>query len=85
MEEIVEKATIYRKEGVRPLTNYQKSLNNAAQTLSLKDPGLLSKRQMLIEMAREKIIGEDFQFVKGKSRSKKLTSGEPKAKLSKDV
>lgn len=71
-EEIIEMATIYKKETSRPLTNYQKQLNKAAQSLCLENPGLLcKKRSFLIETARQKIIDKGFQFKKGKTRSKK--------------
>ena len=64
-------ATIFKKQSSRPLTNYQKSINAAAVELCLQTPGLLHNRQVLLDTAREKIINEGFQFVKGKSRSKK--------------
>ena len=52
--------------------------------LCLQNPGLLRKRQALIDAARAKIIDEGFQFVKGKSRSKSVTpESEPKPKRQK--
>jgi hypothetical protein len=70
-EEILQKATIYSKESTRPLTNYQKEINKASQTLCLQNPGLLHiKRLELIQMARQKILDDGFQFKKGKTRSK---------------
>ena len=64
-------ATIYKKEITRPLTNYQKRINEAAQELCLANPGLLQKGKLLLDAARAKIIEQGFQFVKGKSRSRK--------------
>lgn len=51
-----------------------KRINEAAQELCLSNPGLLQKRQKLIDEARSKILEEGFQFVKGKSRSKQNQS-----------
>ena len=70
-EEIMDMAIIYRKETNRPLSRYQRRMNDAAQQLCLQNPGLIRKRQLLIDTARERIIADGFQFVKGKSRSKK--------------
>ena len=69
-EKIREMAIIYKKESKRPLTSYQRRINEAAQELCIKNPGLLHKRKLLMEVARQKIL-EGFQFVKGKSRSKR--------------
>ena len=49
-------------------------MNQAAQELCLRNPGLLPKRKLLIDAARDKIIEQGFQFVKGKSHSKKCAS-----------
>ena len=70
-EQIKEMATIYKKESKCPLSNFQQQMNEAAQQLCIKNPGLLHKRKLLMEEARMKIMDEGFQFVKGKSRSKK--------------
>ena len=56
----------------------------------LKNPGLLRKRQALVDAARAKIMKQGFQFVKGKSRSKKTSAAteEPtpkRQKLTRDV
>ena len=69
-EEIKAMSTFFKKETKRPLTNYQKRINEAAQELCLANPGLLQKRKLLLDEARAKIIQQGFQFVKGKSRSK---------------
>ena len=77
---------IYRKESSRSLSEYQKHMNTAAQQLCIKNPRLLRKRQLLIDEARTKILEEGFQFVKGKSRSKKgliKSEIEPKPKRQK--
>ena len=84
-------ATIYKKQACRPLTNYQKHMNQAAGEICVKKPGMLRKQSALIEAARTKIIDEGFQFVKGHSRSKRSTTEDesdckPKRlKLTKDV
>ena len=49
-------------------------MNQAAQELCLRNPGLLHKMKLLIDAARDKIIEQGFQFVKGKSHSKKCAS-----------
>ena len=72
IEEIKEMAKIYKKETTRPLSSYQKRINEAAQRLCVANPALLRKRKALMEEARNLIIEEGFQFVKGKSRSKKV-------------
>ena len=86
-----EMAKIYRKDTDRPLTAYQKRMNEAAQDLCLQNPALLHKRTLLIEESRSKIIAEGFQFVKGKSCSKKVAGPDEqqrpakRRKLSKDM
>ena len=82
-EEVKEMAIIYRKTTSRPLTDYQKRMNSAAQQLCLKSPALVKKWQLLIDEAGKKILEEGFQFVRGKNRSRKGLSrneGEPKPK-----
>lgn len=72
---------IYKKETSRPLSKYQKAINKAAQSLCVHQPSLLRNRQALIERARDKLFADVFQFVKGKSRSKKFSdSDEPPKK-----
>lgn len=46
-------------------------MNEVAQELCLANPGLLQKRKLLMDAAHTKIIDQGFQFVKGKSPSKK--------------
>ena len=87
-EQIRAESQIYKKETTRPLSEYQKRVNKAAEEICLENPGLLRKRSVLLEAARNRIIEEGFQFKKGKSRSKKLTSSEPqpkRVKISQDV
>lgn len=60
-EEIKEMATIYKKQSSRPLSNYQLRMNEAAIKLCLKNPGLLRKRQALVDAAREEIIEQGFR------------------------
>lgn len=69
-------ATIYKKESKRPLSSYQRRINEAAQELCLKNPGFLHQKKLLMEEARKKIIDEGFQFVKGKSRSKRCANSD---------
>ena len=79
-------AIIYRKETSRPLSKYQRRMNDAAQQVCLQNPDLIRKWQLFIHSARQRIIADGFQFVKGKSQSKKdLKDGElvPVAKRSK--
>ena len=79
-EQVREEARIYRKEAKRPLSSYQKKMNDAAEQICLENPSMLRKRSDLVEAARSRIIEEGFQFKKGKSRSKKLTTSEPRSK-----
>ena len=85
MKIIKEMAIIYHKTTSRPLSEYQKCMNSSAQQLCLKNPAL-HKRQLLSDEARKTILEEGFQFVKGKSCSKKGPSrneGELKPKRQK--
>lgn len=69
-EEIRAQASIYKKDTTRPLSDYQKKVNKAAQDICVKNPSLLRSRQKLLEAARSK-VDETYQFKKGKSRSKR--------------
>ena len=51
-----------------------------AQHLCLQQPSLIRKRQMLLELARDKLISDGFQFAKGKSHSKKLSDTDEKSR-----
>lgn len=79
-DEVREAAKIYRKESSRPLNEYQKQINEAAQDICLKNPTMLRNRARLLEAARE-VVDSTYTFKKGKSRSKKfMTSGPAPAK-----
>ena len=89
-ERLKELAVIYKKDTSRPLSKHQLAMNEAAQALALDQPSLIRKRQMLLDLARDRVIASGFQFVKGKSRSKKSSGSEeepaPKRrKLSQDI
>ena len=89
--EIKDAAVIYKRETSRPLSNYHKKMNEAAQELCIQNPGLITKRKQLIEAARSKVIEDGFQFVKGKSRSKKgvdttsIAEPKPRQKTSQEL
>ena len=70
-EAIRKEATIYKKQSVRPLSNYQKMINS----ICVKNPSMLRSRSALFEAAKVIIVNESYQFKKGKSRSKGY--GEP--------
>ena len=83
-------AKIFKKETTRPLTNYQKHINEEAGMLALSDPSLLCRRGHLLAQARSKVVEKGYTFVKGKSRSKRLTSPDnapraTRAKISADI
>ena len=81
-----EAAIIYRKEKSRPLTEYQKRINEVAQEICLQNPTMLRKRGCLLEKAREK-VDSTYSFKKGKSRAKKyltLSSAPKRRKLNKE-
>ena len=89
-ERLKELAVLYKKDTSRPLSKHQLAMNEAAQALALDQPSLIRKRQMLLDLARDRVIASGFQFVKGKSRSKKSSGSEeepaPKRrKLSQDI
>ena len=63
---IEDHGTFYRKSSIRPLSEFQKHVNEAAIDMCMKKPRLMRelKRGDLLEMARKKVAE------KGKSRSK---------------
>lgn len=69
--QIIEAACIFKKESVRPLSEYQKRINEEAGILALQNPSLLTTRGVLLEQARERVVEAGYEFKKGKSRSKK--------------
>ena len=73
---------LYKNESVRPLTNYQRRINEVAQEICLRSPSMLCNRQKLLEMARTK-VDETYQFKKGKSRSKRYNPTLPPPKRKK--
>ena len=46
-EEIVEQAKIYRKQDLRPLSDHQKAVNDAAGAICLENPARLVQRKNL--------------------------------------
>lgn len=49
-------------------------MNEASATICSEKPSLLSSRKDLLEKAREKVHSDGYNFVKGKSRSKRLNT-----------
>lgn len=73
-ENLLEQAKIYEKTSTQPLSNYRKQINEAAGNLALQDPSLLARRGDFLELARSKVHHDGYNFVKGKSRSKRFAS-----------
>ncbi|KAJ8660295.1 hypothetical protein O0I10_003752 [Lichtheimia ornata] len=69
-EVIVSHATIYGKRSSRPLTGYEKAINEAAVHLALQDPSLVVNKGDLFERAKRKLLMDGYQYKRGKSRSK---------------
>lgn len=69
-EVIVSHATIYGKRSSRPLTGYEKAINEAAIHLALQDPSLVVNKGDLFERAKRKLLMDGYQYKRGKSRSK---------------
>ena len=66
---------IYRRETKRPLSNYQKQINEAAGEIALRDPSILSsKKGRLLEAAKEEVYLSGYAFKKGRSRSKRFST-----------
>ena len=88
--EVITSAKIFRAD--RP-TAYQQRINEEAGKLALKNPGLLTKRGELLDLARQEVVDQGYNFKKGKSRSKRFSSdvegeGAPKPtrrKVSKEI
>uniref|UniRef100_A0A1X7VJN1 Uncharacterized protein n=1 Tax=Amphimedon queenslandica TaxID=400682 RepID=A0A1X7VJN1_AMPQE len=66
-------ATIYKKQDIRPLTQYQIKINEAAQNICLSNPSKLRNHSALLEAAKA-IVNQSYEFKKGESRSKKCSS-----------
>lgn len=91
-EYIKKQAVIFGRDPAKSskLTTYHEKVNEAAKDLCLQNPELLSDRAKLLELSREKVHQEGYQYRKGTSRSKRLhydskqgTSKRPK--ISEDV
>lgn len=63
-------ALIYGKHSSRSLTKYEDAINRAAQTLALEEPGLLANKGQLWNRAKAKLLEEDYDYKRGRSRSK---------------
>ncbi|KAF9208910.1 hypothetical protein BGZ49_007116 [Haplosporangium sp. Z 27] len=70
-EMIMQQALIYGKAAPsRSLTDYEDAINRAAQSLALEDPSLLTNRGLLWDKAKAKLLEGDYNYKRGKSRSK---------------
>ncbi|KAF9898490.1 hypothetical protein BX616_003958 [Lobosporangium transversale] len=69
-EMIMHQALIYGKDSSRSLTKYEHAINCAAQSLALEDPSLLTNKGKLWTKAKAKLLEEDYEYKRGKSRSK---------------
>ena len=74
-EQVREEARIYRKETKRPLTPYQKKINDAAEQICLENPSMLRKRNDLIEVARACIIKETDELRTSAKENKTYSTG----------
>ena len=86
-KEIRESAKIYRKENIRPLSDYQKKINDAAGSICIENPAMLKSRARLLSLARD-IVDSDYAFKKGKSRSKRyltMDSSQKPKKISQEI
>lgn len=64
-------ALMYGRDPQKKVTKYQQLINDAAATIVIETPALLSSRSKLLDLAREKVYNDGYVFKKGKSRSKK--------------
>ncbi|KAF9408654.1 hypothetical protein BGZ94_002235 [Podila epigama] len=69
-EAIMHQALIYGKHSSRSLTKYEMAINRAAQSLALEDPSLLAHKGTLWNKAKAKLLGDEYDYKRGKSRSK---------------
>lgn len=72
-QEIRRAACIFGKSGKR-LTKYQQQLNEVAGDLCVDNTLLLYDKEKLLELSREQVHKSGYVYVKGKSRSKVLTT-----------
>lgn len=56
------------------LSNYQNAINEASCELAIQDPSLLTRRGDLLNRARLAVQQKGYNYVKGKSRSKRFAS-----------
>ena len=70
-QEVIDSAKIFRTD---KLTAYQQRVNEEAGRLAVKNPGLLTKRGELLDLARQQVVEQGYNFKKGKSRSKRFCS-----------
>lgn len=88
-KDIRAEAIIYRKEKIRPLSNYQKQINKCAQDIAARDPSLLVNRGKLLEAAKSAVYESGYSFKKGYSRSKRFLDDTMEAvkrpKINKDM
>ena len=71
------------------ITTYQSKINDAAAKLCMETPDLLSDRQKLLELSREQVHKQGYNYRKGKTRSKRFapesSNDQKRPKLSEDV
>lgn len=60
-EKVREAARIYKKKSSRPLSNYQKQVNEEAAQLALSDPSLLNRRGDLLELAQKRVYQKGYR------------------------
>ncbi|KAF9112886.1 hypothetical protein BGX27_002643 [Mortierella sp. AM989] len=69
-EMIMHQALIFGKHSSRSLTKYEQAINDAAQRIALDDPSLLTTKGELCRRAKAKLLEEDYEYKRGRSRSK---------------
>lgn len=65
-------AHIFTKETARPLTDFEKRVNEESVKLATNNPSLLITRKQLMDLAKDKVYESGFMFKKGKSRAKRF-------------
>lgn len=74
-KEIQEKSKIYDTSKIDPdhkMFNYYTELNKAALKLALDDPGMVSDKQKLCDLARQMLHNSGYNYKKKTSRSKQF-------------
>ena len=69
----------YHKQTKRPLSEYQKLLNQCSGDVAVAEPFLLSKRGELFQRAKKAVHDSGYRFKKGQSRSKRFSGSESPA------